>query len=383
VVFKGQFVDEDGLDPALLVLPERCASDIGYAMECLGDGAPRCRLCATCAMGYKRKVQDGMARCDVCPKKEENVLLIIAGFVVVVSIMFLLIRLHLQSGGKRTMAEMYQVVIINYLQLSSLTAGMDVPWPNVVEYVFDIQGVISTIGEHLLSPDCELQGLRAADLIYGKQIGYLVLPWILSLVSLLSWWIIGRVQGRQFTFRGFDDRSPSMLDGCVATVVFLLYLLYPTLCRSSFALLMCTTVDGKQYLLADLQEPCYEGRQLTWFFLSTVPQIGMYVVGLPLYGFFIIRKYAQIKRLQHQIVQFRYGMLYSGYRRERWWWDTIIAFRKAAVALITSWLVGELEVHATLGMLGISMVLNVLGNPYTDLEVDGSKKQINRGQNLM
>merc|ERR1712167_86144 len=63
--------------------------------------------------------------------------------------------------------------------------------------------------------------------------------------------------------------------------------------------------------------------------------------------------------------------------------DTVIAFRKAAVALITSWLVGELEVHATLGMLGVSMVLNVLGNPYADLEVDGNKKQMNRGQNLM
>ena len=35
---------------------------------------------------------------------------------------------------------------------------MDVPWPNVLGFVFEIQGVISTIGEHLLSPDCELQG---------------------------------------------------------------------------------------------------------------------------------------------------------------------------------------------------------------------------------
>ena len=52
----------------------------------------------------------------------------------------------------------YKIIIINYLQLSSLTAGMDVPWPNVLGFVFEIQGVISTIGEHLLSPDCELQG---------------------------------------------------------------------------------------------------------------------------------------------------------------------------------------------------------------------------------
>ena len=95
-------------------------------------------------------------------------LLIIAGFVVVIIILFLLIRLHLQSGGKRTMAEMYQVVIINYLQLSSLTAGMDVPWPNVLDYAFDIQGVISTIGEHLLSPDCDCKPTRCG-LIYGNK----------------------------------------------------------------------------------------------------------------------------------------------------------------------------------------------------------------------
>ena len=35
---------------------------------------------------------------------------------------------------------------------------MDVPWPNVLGIVFEIQGVISTIGEYLLSPDCEVQG---------------------------------------------------------------------------------------------------------------------------------------------------------------------------------------------------------------------------------
>ena len=56
------------------------------------------------------------------------------------------------------------------------------------------------------------------------------------------------------------------------------------------------------------------------------------------------------------------------------------AFRKAAVALITSWLV-EVEVHATLGMLGVSMVL-VYWEIHTRPKVDGSKKQINRGQNL-
>ena len=157
-MFKGQFVNATGSDPAIIDKPEGCAFDIGYSIKCEGNGAPRCRLCSTCAIGYKRKTQDGMARCNKCPARVANIFLLISGIIVVVLLMYLLIRLHLQSGGKRTIAEMYQVVIINYLQLSSLTTGMDVPWPNVLGIVFEIQGVISTIGEYLLSPDCEVQG---------------------------------------------------------------------------------------------------------------------------------------------------------------------------------------------------------------------------------
>eukprot|EP00942_MAST-04A_sp_MAST-4A-sp1_P015336 g15336.t1 len=213
---------------------------------------------------------------------------------------------------------------------------MDVPWPDSLNAVFSIQGVISTIGEHLLSPDCELQGTRASDLIYFKQIAYVSSPFILALTSYVFWRLVSKYQGRLFTYRGPDDRSPSLLDGSVATVVFLLYLMYPTLCRGAFALIMCIEVDGKRYLLADLQEPCYEGRHLNWFLFLTIPQILLYVIGLPAYGFFLVRRYARIGRLKHQIVEFRYGMLYSGYRYDRWYWDTVVAFRKAMVALITS-----------------------------------------------
>ena len=158
VMFKDQFANSTGFDPASIDRPEGCAYDIGYSIKCLGDGAPRCRLCSTCAIGYKRKIQDGMARCNKCPVKTTNVFLLIGGVIVVIVLLVMFIKSHLESGGKRTTADMYKIIIINYLQLSSLTAGMDVPWPNVLGFVFEIQGVISTIGEHLLSPDCELQG---------------------------------------------------------------------------------------------------------------------------------------------------------------------------------------------------------------------------------
>ena len=245
---------------------------------------------------------------------------------------------------------------------------MDVPWPEALGYIFGFQGVVSTIGEHLLSPDCEADSMQAADLQYTKQIVYCMVPWVVGASSWLFWQTVSKLQGRNFYYRGPDDRSPSLLDGCVATIVFLLYLLYPTICRSSFALIMCLKVDNREFMVSDLQEPCYEGRHLLYFILLTIPQIIMYVIGLPCLGFYIIRKHAMKDQLQYPIVQFRYGMIYSGYRRDRWWWDTTIAFRKASVCLVTSWLVGEFEVHGTILILAVAILMNEWGKPYTEME---------------
>eukprot|EP00943_MAST-04B_sp_MAST-4B-sp1_P004180 g4180.t1 len=376
--FKGQFVNETGHDPAIIDQAEKCSHDHGYQQTCLGDGAPRCRLCSTCSKGYRRRLTDGMARCDICPSKGFGVVILLAGFLIVVGLLFLLIRMHIASGGKRTKAEMYQIVIINYLQLSSLTAGMDVPWPEALGYIFGFQGVISTIGEHLLSPDCEADNMQAADLQYAKQLVYCLVPWMVGAFSWLFWKAVSKIHGRNFYYRGPDDRSPSLLDGCIATIVFLLYLLYPTICRSSFALIMCLKVDGREFMVSDLQEACYEGRHLVYFILLTIPQIITYVIGLPCLGYYLIRKHARKDQLRHPIVQFRYGMIYSGYRQARWWWDVTIAFRKASVCLVTSWLVGAFEVHGTILILALAILMNEWGKPYTEVE----ELHVGRGASL-
>ena len=147
--FRGKFVNETGYDPSLIDSDEKCAVNIGYKDTCSGDGAPRCRLCFTCAVGYRRNNQNSMSRCNICPAKTANILLIFLGISVVALLLYLLLKMHLRSGGKRTKAEMYQIIIINYLQISSLAAEMDVPWPNELTAIFNFQGAISTIGEHV------------------------------------------------------------------------------------------------------------------------------------------------------------------------------------------------------------------------------------------
>jgi hypothetical protein len=103
---------------------------------------------------------DGMARCDACPKQTENRLKIAGGALLGLGLLAFLVRINLGSEGKRTTAEMYQIIILDYLQTSSLVVTMDVPWPEMLQFIFSVQGVVSTIREHLLSPDCELTDVR-------------------------------------------------------------------------------------------------------------------------------------------------------------------------------------------------------------------------------
>ena len=174
-----------------------------------------------------------------------------------------------------------------------------------------------------------------------------------------------------------------MKDGCTATMVFLMYLMYPTLCRQAFALLMCKQVGDHQYLMADLQEVCWEGRHLWWILFCSLPQIFLHVIGFPLVGLIVVYQRKKVRHHDHDksfsgakqirlknnlassISLFKFGMLYSAYAPRRWYWDAVIAFKKAAIAFVTSFVsVPELEVHWIVVLMGSFILLNEFGKPY-------------------
>ena len=227
---------------------------------------------------------------------------------------------------------------------------------------------MSTIGEHLLSPDCELTDLRPADVMYQKQIAYVLLPYIAYFTSWVLWLIVSCRR------RKWSSGEPSYQDKHIATVVFLLYLLYPTMCSASFALLSSKEVNGRSFLHADLQEPFMEGRHLLYVLFLTVPQL-IFVVGLPVVGFVVLRRHQKAHTLHKTRTQFRYGMLYSGYQYKRWWWDLVVAYRKLAIAFVTSYAPDTVEIHILLFILTLALFLNTQWRPYTDEEAIDKKER--------
>ena len=67
-----------------------------------------------------------------------------------------------------------------------------------------------------------------------------------------------------------------------ASMVALLYLVWPGLCSEVFALFACRRACGELRLRADLDEICFVGRHATFAFGLGLPMLIVYIVGLPL-----------------------------------------------------------------------------------------------------
>ena len=83
------------------------------------------------------------------------------------------------------------------MQVIAFAQAFPLRWPRFLEDLFAFQGAISTVGEHLLSPDCLLTE-SAAELFYSKQIMFAVSPFIVVVMSFVFWFVRGWCSGVSF-----------------------------------------------------------------------------------------------------------------------------------------------------------------------------------------
>ena len=121
-------------------------------------------------------------------------------------------------------------------------------------------------------------------------------------------------------------------DKIIATIVTLLYLLYPTLCSSAFSIAACIPVGDQLFLQQDLQVQCYGEIHLTWFLLLCVPAVLTLVGIMPVCTLILLRKYRY--QMHHRRLQYRYGLLVIGFKEEAYYWELLITARKIFTAAI-------------------------------------------------
>ena len=210
----------------------------------------------------------------------------------------------------------------------SLAGGLPLQWPEPVNVMFKTMATMSSAGTTLLVPDCELTHLRSADAFFMKQIFFTCTVPIIITICLSAWGCIRLTCGTKCCqLKKKDYKNYTIL-----SIVLMTFLCYPTLVKLCLSMLKCVKVGDHRYLMADLQELCFSGQHLQYALMLSLPQFVLYILGLPILGFIIVHK--NKKHLKRKDIRMRYGLLYMGYRKDREWWEIVIAIRKIAIVAI-------------------------------------------------
>ena len=88
--------------------------------------------------------------------------------------------------------------------------------------------------------------------------------------------------------------------------------------------------------------------------------------GIVLPVFFMLRlRRAGPTRLTDPSLMLRWGMLHSGYREEKYWWEIIVLLRKYFVILLVTFDTrGEFQLHLALGVLIIALHVHDAQHPF-------------------
>ena len=132
------------------------------------------------------------------------------------------------------------------------------------------------MGTHLVNVKCLSPQLSEAEVFYTMRLVWACVPPLLCAGCGLCWW-------------AWRKASPKTWKAKMrASVVALLYLVWPGLCTEVFALFACRAVCDDLRLRADLDERCFEGRHAAFAFGLGVPMLLAYILGLPVAALFMV-----------------------------------------------------------------------------------------------
>ena len=432
--------DTNATDPATMDLPEMCNVNEGYQMYCNGSTTSQpmvmCRVCGTCRRGFSRGIGGASYRCSKCPESSDmTFFLLILALLSLLMIIVVLVLNAMADAAKDLASDALQKIIVNYLQAAAIALSFPLQWPEMLVTFFNMQGAISTVGEFIVNPDCQLSWMTPASIFYVKLAAFACLPFAMILVSYIWWRVVahcirkvpwstaseeteaaaagpsstppgpsngatnegGNVEGPLPSSGAADDSSaggegeagsneggnesesesesesegaavsidPDPKDQFILSCVILLYLLYPTLCKQVFRLFTCVDIGNKWYLSADLQVECFLGKHLTMVLLLGVPQLLVYIVGLPLLGFSIM--YFSGEHRKHPKMKYRFGVLYAGYRPEMLYWEVFVALRKvlvSALVVLVSEIGVSMQIHLGMFVLMFALVAHLFAKPF-------------------
>lgn len=195
--------------------------------------------------------------------------------------------------------------------------------------ILDFLGVMS--GESALSLDCLFSDASKIPRTISREILSLFAPFILFVICTLYWYRMLR-RAKYVRFRR-----------TVLSLVVVLYVSYVGLTRRMIRILYCIDInDGTspddvfkdRYWTEDTTVKCYTGSHAYLVGLLVVPMLALLSIAFPSVSAFVLVRQKISKTLHTFENKEMFGFMFCGYRDEFVFWDSVIMFRKALLALV-------------------------------------------------
>ena len=124
------------------------------------------------------------------------------------------------------------------------------------------------------------------------------------------------------------------------------------------------------FSLFSFEEPCYVGRHLAYTIFVGVTQIILYAIGLPVLVFVFLWRHRD--ELTKPVVKFRYGLFFAGFRKEKYYWECIVALRKESTVLLAVFgnVMGiDMLAHTALLVFMVQILVQLIGHPYEPQQI--------------
>tara|TARA_B110000008_G_scaffold254864_1_gene271103 strand:- start:108 stop:1148 length:1041 start_codon:yes stop_codon:yes gene_type:complete len=297
-------------------------------------------LCFGCAPGYSHASGDLSGKCDRCPRAGENELIAALGVVMGVLALFVYVKLTLGDGGSKDASDGVKSIGLSFVQILSLLTTFPIAWPSVFTALFQVGGAVTVLGQHLVNLKCMFPERSEAEVFYASQIAWAVIPIALLGACAATWRVLDLVCGQRIRKKNEEEEEDrqnqrqrpqqqqlTLSQKISASMVALLYLVWPGLCSATFSLFACRSLCGetaRTRLRADLGEFCFEGRHAAFAFGTGLPMLLLYVVGLPVGALLMVRRLRRRAASQNKHVEeckghSTWGLFYSAFRDDTWW----------------------------------------------------------------
>lgn len=338
------------------------------------------KMCHSCVENFTKV---GLNTCAECPNQAVNVFITITIFIVLGLLTYFLIKTTLincfDTGKYHSVAFK---MFVNYIQVIYLCLQYRIKWPAVINNIVSSNGgsdnKASSLKYYYFSMKCLFDPAMGEDDLFYYRVYFMVsLPLLILILSYLCNLSLAMITKKYKKFKQYK----------MITILVPFLLLYPFVLSYSLSPIACESLEiGKpdnfeelksgdsypSYLIENRDINCSSETHKKKSFPASL--IGLFIWGIlaPTAIFLIV--YFNRKNLHQHKFKYRYGFLFNGYLRQRYYWEFVIISKKFVLVVLTvimqSGYSPVLQSILLIASLIIFLIFHVYFKPYITEELN-------------